>query len=57
MPIMILGLMDEPGRGHLTFLLGPRINLIMMETEQRAYIGNLMPALSLGDLGQVTSLL
>lgn len=38
---MILGLVDEPGWGHLSFLLGPRVNLVMMDTEQRAHLGNL----------------
>lgn len=35
LPIMILGLLDKPGRGHLSFLGGPRVNLVMMDSEQR----------------------
>lgn len=38
---MILGLVHEPGRGHLLFHLGPRVNLGMLETVQRAHVGNL----------------
>lgn len=59
---MILGLVDEPGRGHLLFPLKPEVYLVMLETGQRADMGNLatwdlVPALSLVTLGQVLSLL
>ena len=38
---MILGLVDEPGRGHLSFPLKPGVNLVMLQTGQRADMRNL----------------